>query len=59
MERLLAKRKGRGRAGWQYLVRWKGYGPHEDTWEPARNLANAQEMIRAFEGRQAGSGSRP
>ncbi len=38
VERLLDRRRGRGRAGWQYLVRWKGYGAHEDTWEPVANL---------------------
>ena len=45
---LLAKRQVRGR-GVQYLVRWKGYGPHEDTWEPLENLTNAKRLVRDFE----------
>ena len=36
----------RGRPGRRtFLIRWKGYSAAEDTWEPERNLGNAQPLI--------------
>jgi hypothetical protein len=32
----------------QYLIRWKGYGPEEDTWQPKADVANAPELVRRF-----------
>ena len=36
IERIVDERR-RGR-GWQYLVRWKGYGPGDDEWFPRREV---------------------
>jgi len=33
---------------YQYLVKWKGYDAGHNSWEPARNLAHCDELIRAF-----------
>ena len=32
----------------QYLVHWKGFNNDEDTWEPARNLVHASDIISEF-----------
>ena len=32
----------------QYLVHWKGYDVSEDTWEPAKHLEHAPELVQAF-----------
>ena len=32
----------------KYLVRWKGYGESEDTWEPLYNLANSPQVINEY-----------
>lgn len=31
-----------------YLVAWEGYGPEENSWEPAANLENAPAMVAEF-----------
>ncbi|XP_013418501.1 chromodomain Y-like protein [Lingula anatina] len=32
----------------QYLVRWKGFGPSEDSWEPRKNLGNCTEALEVY-----------
>ena len=39
----------KGRPGCRtFLIRWKGYSAAEDTWEPERNLGNAQPLITKY-----------
>ena len=34
----------------EYLIRWKGYGPEDDTWENKRESAIPQRFIDDYEG---------
>lgn len=43
VEKIIAER--RTKKGIEYLVRWAGYSPLYDTWEPKRALTNAPEVV--------------
>jgi hypothetical protein len=44
-EILNVKRVGKG---WKWLVRWKGYGTGDDTWQTEDELGNAKESLTEF-----------
>ena len=46
IEKILNHRKKRNRT--QYLVKWKGYPDHENSWVPEKDLANAQETLKEY-----------
>ena len=51
IDQLLNKRttrRGRGLST-EYLVRWKGYGPEYDQWYNIKDLADAIELVNAYE----------
>jgi hypothetical protein len=33
---------------WFYLVKWKGYGLEESTWDPKTNLKNAAKHLKNY-----------
>ncbi|KAG0484303.1 hypothetical protein HPP92_008382, partial [Vanilla planifolia] len=37
-----------GKHGLKFKVRWKGYGPEEDSWEPLEHLLNCKERVKDF-----------
>ena len=46
VEKILQHRK-RGRKV-EFLVRWKGFGRDDDTWEPESNLGNSAELLSEY-----------
>ena len=49
VERIIGKGKD-AEGGCVYLVKWKGYGEEEATWEPIANIIEqCEELVKAFE----------
>jgi hypothetical protein len=48
VERIVDMRVVRGLR--QFLVKWKGYGEFENSWEPETNLGNALSLLNDFVG---------
>ena len=46
VEEILATKRIRGEP--RYLVKWKGYGTHENTWQSEEDLAHAKDLLNSF-----------
>ncbi|XP_038077745.1 M-phase phosphoprotein 8-like isoform X2 [Patiria miniata] len=46
VEKILGVTKHEGKP--LYRVRWQGYGPEEDTWEPRENLLTCEDLVEEF-----------
>ncbi|XP_053287056.1 chromodomain Y-like protein 2 [Pleuronectes platessa] len=58
VERIVDKRRNK-KGKWEYLIRWKGYGSKEDTWEPEHHLLHCEEFIDQFNSLRLHSHRRP
>ncbi|KAF8697266.1 hypothetical protein RHS03_07783, partial [Rhizoctonia solani] len=46
VEQILDSKRQRGK--WLYLIKWRGYGPEDNSWEPEELLEHSQEEIQRF-----------
>ncbi|QRW20624.1 Retrotransposable element Tf2 protein [Rhizoctonia solani] len=46
VEQILDSKRQWGK--WFYLIKWKGYGPEDNSWEPEELLEHSQEEISRF-----------
>ncbi|QRW22888.1 Retrotransposable element Tf2 protein [Rhizoctonia solani] len=46
VEQIIDSKRQRGK--WLYLIKWKGYGPEDNSWEPEELLEHSQEEIKRF-----------
>lgn len=47
LEAIVAHKKEHGK--YYYKIRWKGYGPEDDTWEPSDNIHNTVSIANYWE----------
>ena len=47
VDEIINSRKSRGGKMF-YKVKWKGYGPHEWSWEPENCIKNAKDLVEKF-----------
>ena len=47
VETILDSESIRGKT--HFLVKWKGYGDHEDTWQTREDLHNSREFLHEYE----------
>ncbi|XP_058510772.1 chromodomain Y-like protein [Solea solea] len=48
VERIIEKRRNK-KGNLEYLVRWRGYGSEEDTWEPESHLSTCMIYVHEFD----------
>ncbi|KAF8736561.1 hypothetical protein RHS02_06280, partial [Rhizoctonia solani] len=46
VEQIIDSKRQRGK--WFYLIKWKGYGPEDNSWEPEELLEHSREEIKRF-----------
>ncbi|XP_050439895.1 uncharacterized protein LOC126845274 isoform X2 [Adelges cooleyi] len=49
VERVVARRFNQKKRQFEYLLKWEGYPPEQNTWEPADNMSACAHLIKQYE----------
>lgn len=49
VERVVARRFNQKKRHFEYLLKWEGYPPEQNTWEPAENMSACAHLIKQYE----------
>lgn len=49
VERVVARRFNQKKRQFEYLLKWEGYPPEQNTWEPAENMSACAHLIKQYE----------
>ncbi|XP_026806564.1 uncharacterized protein LOC113549452 isoform X3 [Rhopalosiphum maidis] len=49
VERVVARRFNQKKRQFEYLLKWEGYPPEQNTWEPADNMSACTHLIKQYE----------
>jgi len=49
VERVVARRFNQKKRQFEYLLKWEGYPPEQNTWEPAENMSACTHLIKQYE----------
>jgi len=49
VERVVARRFNQKKKHFEYLLKWEGYPPEQNTWEPAENMSACAHLITQYE----------
>ncbi|RZF44259.1 hypothetical protein LSTR_LSTR015710, partial [Laodelphax striatellus] len=58
VEKIVSRRYNQKRKQYEYLLKWEGYPPEQNTWEPARNMSTCQHLLAEFEAQLAARGAK-
>ncbi|XP_050532347.1 uncharacterized protein LOC126900559 isoform X2 [Daktulosphaira vitifoliae] len=49
VERVVARRFNQKKRQFEYLLKWEGYPPEQNTWEPSDNMSACAHLIKQYE----------
>lgn len=49
VERVIARRFNQKKKEFEYLLKWEGYPPEQNTWEPLDNISDYSHLIEQYE----------